>query len=158
MVNVPNVKHESVSQAQSTLKAAGFQVNLQTDNNSTGQPNTVVKQDPTGWTKAKFGSIVTIFTPPSGNIVPNVIGDNIEVALAKLGNAGFTNIGNPIHVANPAVPNGTVQGQSVHSGQRVPANTLITLTVVKNAPTPSPTPTTASPTPSATPSPTGTGP
>jgi len=158
MVTVPNVKHDSVSQAQSTLKAAGFQVNLQTDNNSTGQPNTVVKQDPTGGTKAKFGSIVTIFVPPNGSIVPNVIGENIEVALAKLGNAGFTNIANPIYVSNPGVANGTVQGQTPRSGQRVPTNTQITLTVVKNAATPSPTPTTASPTPSATPSPTATGP
>ena len=158
MVSVPNVKHDSVSEAQSKLKAAGFQVSLQTDNNSTGQPNTVVKQDPSAGTKAKFGSIVTIFVPPSGSIVPSVIGLNIEVAIAKLGDAGFSNIANPIYVTNPGVPNDTVQGQSPHSGQRVPTSTQITLTVVKNAPTPSPTPTTASPTPTPTVSSTPTGP
>jgi beta-lactam-binding protein with PASTA domain/tRNA A-37 threonylcarbamoyl transferase component Bud32 len=157
MVSVPNVKHQPVSQAQSTLTAAGFQVNVQTDNNSTGTPGTVVKQDPTAGTKAKFGSTVTIFVPPNGSLVPAVVGDDYQVALGKLSNAGFSNI-NRVTVTNPNVPNGTVVGQNPHSGQRVPASTQITLSVVQNAATPSPTPTTPSPTPtlSPTPSPTGT--
>ncbi len=98
-----------MSQAQSTLKAAGFQVNVQTDNNSTGSPGTVVKQDPTAGTKAKFGSTVTIFVPPSGSLVPAVVGDDYQVALGKLSNAGFSNI-NVVNVTNPNVPNGTVPG------------------------------------------------
>jgi beta-lactam-binding protein with PASTA domain/tRNA A-37 threonylcarbamoyl transferase component Bud32 len=153
MVPVPNVKHDSVSQAQSTLKDAGFQVSVSTDNNSTGTPNTVVKQDPTAGTKAKFGSTVTIFVPPNGSLVPAVVGDNYQVALGKLSNAGFSNI-NVANVTNPQVPNGTVVAQTPHAGQRVPASTRITLSVVKNAATPSPTPTTPSPTPSPTASPT----
>ena len=157
MVAVPSVKHDPVSQAQSTLKAAGFQVSVQTDNNSTGTPGTVVKQDPTAGTKAKFGSTVTIFVPPSGSLVPAVVGDDYQVALGKLSNAGFSNI-NVVNVTNPNVPNGTVVAQNPHAGQRVPGSTQITLSVVKNAATPSPTPTTPSPTPtvSPTPSPTGT--
>jgi serine/threonine-protein kinase len=157
MVSVPNVKHDPVSQAQSTLTTAGFQVNVQTDNNSTGTPGTVVKQDPTAGTKAKFGSTVTIFVPPNGSLVPAVVGDDYQVALGKLSNAGFSNI-NRVTVTNPNVPNGTVVAQNPHSGQRVPANTQITLSVVQNAATPSPTPTTPTPTPtlSPTPSPTGT--
>ena len=157
MVKVPSVKHDSVSQATATLKSAGFQVSVATDNNSHGQPNTVVKQDPSAGTKAKFGSIVTIFVPPSGNLVPAVVGDDYQVALGKLSNAGLTNI-QVGYVSNPNVPNGTVVAQNPHAGQRVPAGTQINLTVVKNAATPSPTPTTPSPTPSATPSPTSTGP
>jgi beta-lactam-binding protein with PASTA domain/tRNA A-37 threonylcarbamoyl transferase component Bud32 len=158
MVAVPNVKHQTVSQAQSALTAAGFQVNVQTDNNSTGSPGTVVKQDPTAGTKAKFGSTVTIFVPPNGSLVPAVVGDDYQVALGKLSNAGFSNI-NRVTVTNPNVPNGTVVAQNPHSGQRVPANTQITLSVVQNAATPSPTPTpTPTPTVSPTPSPTGTGP
>jgi len=157
MVKVPSVKHDSVSQATAALKSAGFQVSVATDNNSHGQPNTVVKQDPSAGTKAKFGSIVTIFVPPSGNLVPAVVGDDYQVALGKLSNAGLTNI-QVGYVSNPNVPNGTVVAQNPHAGQRVPAGTQINLTVVKNAATPSPTPTTPSPTPSATPSPTSTGP
>jgi eukaryotic-like serine/threonine-protein kinase len=155
LVAVPPVKHQSVTQAEATLRAAGFQVTEQTANNTTAPPNTVIKQDPPAGTKAKFGSTVTIFVSPGGSVVPFVIGDNIEVALAKLGNAGFSNIAHPIYVQNPQVPNDTVVGQSPHSGQRVPTGTQITLTVVRNpaAPSPSPSPT-VSPTPTATPTPT----
>jgi serine/threonine-protein kinase len=117
----------------------------------------VVKQAPTADTKAKFGSTVTIFVPPSGSLVPAVVGDDYQVALGKLSNAGFSNI-NVVNVTNPNVPNGTVVAQTPHAGQRVPASTQINLSVVKNAATPSPAPTTPSPTPtlSPTPSPTGT--
>ena len=151
MVPVPNVKHDSVSNAQSTLRAAGFQVSVQPDNNSNGTPNTVVKQDPSAGTKAKFGSLVTIFVPPNGSLVPDVIDENYQVAIGRLNNAGFTNI-QVINVSNPQLANGTVVLQNPKAGQRVPASTQITLSVVKNAASPSPTPTTPSPT---TPSPTG---
>jgi serine/threonine-protein kinase len=153
---VPNVKHQSVADATSILKAKGFQVQQQTASNSTAPPNTVVRQDPSPGSSAKFGSTVTIFVSPGGSLVPAVVGDNYQVALGKLSNAGFSNIANPIYVSNPQLSNGTVVGQSPHAGQRVPTGTQITLTVVKNkatpSPTPSPTPTT-SPTPSPTPSP-----
>jgi beta-lactam-binding protein with PASTA domain len=85
-------------------------------------------------------------------LVPAVVGDNYQVALGKLGNAGFSNI-NVVNVSNPQLSDGTVVAQNPHAGQRVPAGTQITLSVVKNKPTPSPTP---SPTPTATPTATST--
>jgi serine/threonine protein kinase len=153
MVDVPNVKHKSVADAENLLRSKGFQVQEQTAPNSTAPANTVVRQDPSPGTSVKFGSTVTIFVSPGGSLVPAVVGDNLQVALGKLGNAGFSNIANPIYVSNPQLSNGTVVAQTPHAGQRVPAGTQITLTVVKNAPTPSPTPT---PTPTATPTPTTT--
>jgi beta-lactam-binding protein with PASTA domain len=87
--------------------------------------------------------------------VPDVIDENYQVAIGRLNNAGFTNI-QVINVSNPQLANGTVVLQNPKAGQRVPASTQITLSVVKNAPTPSPTPTTPSPTPSPTVSPTAT--
>jgi serine/threonine-protein kinase len=150
MVDVPNVKHQSATDAQNLLRSKGFQVQEQTAPNSTAPANTVVRQDPSPGTSVKFGSSVTIFISPGGSLVPAVVGDNYQVALGKLGNAGFSNIANPIYVSNPQLSNGTVVAQSPHAGNRVPANTQITLTVVKNAPTPSPTP---SPTPTPTPTP-----
>jgi serine/threonine-protein kinase len=157
MVAVPDVRHDSVTQATAKLKGAGFLVSVQTANNSTASPGTVVRQDPTPGTNAKFGSTVTIFVPPSGNLVPAVVGENYQVALGTLNNAGFTNI-QVVHVTNPQVPDGTVQAQSPRAGRRVPAGTQITLSVVQNPATPSPTPTTPSPTPTPTGSPTPTGP
>jgi eukaryotic-like serine/threonine-protein kinase len=147
MVDVPSVKHHSVADATSILQAKGFQVQQQTASNSTAPPNTVVRQDPSPGTSAKFGSTVTIFVSPGGSLVPAVVGDNYQVALGKMGNAGFSNI-NVVYVANPQLSNGTVVQQNPHAGQRVPASSQITLTVVKNKATPSPTP---SPTPTATP-------
>ena len=155
-VSVPNVKHDTVSQATDKLKAAGFLVSVQTANNSNAPPNTVVRQDPPAGTNAKVGSTVTIFVPPNGNVVPNVVGQNYQVALGNLNNAGFTNI-QVVHVSNPQLSNGTVVLQDPKAGQRVPAGTQITLSVVQNAATPSPTPTTPSPTPTPTPSPTPPG-
>jgi eukaryotic-like serine/threonine-protein kinase len=156
MVTVPNVKHQTVTEAESALRAAGFQVTQQTSTNTNAPPNIVVKQDPPGGSRAKFGSIVTIFVSPGGSVVPAVVGDNYQVALGKLSNAGFTNI-SVVNVTNPQVPNGTVVAQNPHAGQREPTGTQITLSVVQNAsPTPTPTPTpTATPTP--TPTPTGQG-
>ncbi len=54
-VQVPDVKHDTVSQAEATLRAAGFQVQQQTDNSSTAAANTVVKQDPKGGSQAAEG-------------------------------------------------------------------------------------------------------
>ncbi|MBO0814255.1 MAG: Stk1 family PASTA domain-containing Ser/Thr kinase, partial [Actinobacteria bacterium] len=154
MVDVPNVRHHSVADAESILKAAGFQVRQQTAPNSTAPSNTVVRQDPSPGSSAKFGSTVTIFVSPGGLLVPAVVGENYQVALGKLSNAGLTNI-NVVNVSNPQLSNGTVVAQNPHAGQRVPPNTQITLSVVKNESTPSPTPTpTPSPTPTPTPTPT----
>jgi serine/threonine-protein kinase len=152
---VPNVKHDSVSDATAKLKAAGFLVSTQTAVNSTAPPNTVVRQDPPAGTNAKVGSTVTIFVPPNGNLVPNVVGQNYQVALGNLNNAGFSNI-SVVHVANPQLSNGTVVLQNPKAGQRVPPGTQITLSVVQNAASPSPTPPptpTPTPTVSTTPSP-----
>jgi len=150
MVTVPDVKHDPLAEAENKLKNAGFQVSQQTSTNTTAPPNTVVKQDPTGGTKAKFGSTVTIFVAPGGSIVPAVVGDNYQVALGKLSNAGFSNI-TEVPVVNQQLANGTVVAQNPHAGQREPTGTLITLSVVHNPASPSPSPT-PSPTPSQTPS------
>jgi serine/threonine-protein kinase len=156
MVAVPSVKHDSLVAATAKLKGAGFLVSVQTASNSTLPANTVAHQDPPAGTKAKFGSTVTIFVAPGGNLVPPVVGQDYQVAIGNLNNAGFTNI-QVVHVSNPNVTNGTVVLQSPKAGRRVPASTQITLSVVQNAPSPSPTPPTPSPTPSLTPSPTPPG-
>ena len=138
-------------------KVAAMLVRFESQSDLEDAMQTLVKQDPSGGKKAKFGSIVTIFVPPNGNVVPNVVGQNYQVALGNLSNAGFTNI-QVVHVPNPQLANGTVVLQNPKAGHRVPANTQITLSVVQNAASPSPTPTSASPSPSPSPSPSSTGP
>jgi eukaryotic-like serine/threonine-protein kinase len=149
-VKVPDVRGKSVSDATTTLQNAGFKVRQQTAKNSSAPPDTVVRQDPSPNSSVSYGSTVTIFVSPSGVSVPDVIGENYQLAEGKLNNAGFSNI-TIVNVTDSGVPNGTVVNQRPHAGHVVSPNTLITLYVVKNppaSPTPSPTPTTPSPTPS----------
>jgi eukaryotic-like serine/threonine-protein kinase len=149
MVKVPDVKGQPQASAVSQLRKDGFTVNELTDSSSAAPPGTVVRQKPSSGSSVKFGSTVTIYISPGGATVPYVIGDNYQVAIGKLGNAGFTNI-DEAYVQNPQLANGTVVAQTPHSGQRVSPNTLVTLTVVKNRPTPPPSSPPASPTPTPT--------
>ncbi len=120
---------------------------MQTDNNSTAAPGTVVKQDPTAGTKAASSAARSRSScRPAGTSCRTSINENYQVALGQLNNAGFTNI-QRVTVTNPQLANGTVVLQNPKAGQRVPASTQITLSVVQNAASPSPTPTTPSPTP-----------
>jgi serine/threonine-protein kinase len=154
LVPVPAVKGEPLSQAQATLRAAGFQVAVLTAKNSAAAPNTVVREKPAAGTKAKFGSQVTIYVAPTGSLVPNVVNEPYPLALGKLGNAGFTDV-TTRYVSSPQLANGTVVQQNPPAGSRVPKGTLITLTVVKNAaPSPSPSPPAPSQTPTSTATPT----
>jgi beta-lactam-binding protein with PASTA domain/tRNA A-37 threonylcarbamoyl transferase component Bud32 len=156
MVKVPDVKGQSQTSAENLLRSKGFQVTEQQDSNSSKPNGTVVKQSPDPGESVKFGTLVTIFVSQGGTAVPDVVGDNYQVAIGKLGNAGLTNI-TPVYVQNPQVANGTVVAQSPRAGQHVSPNAKITLTVVKNQPSPSPTPSSPSPTPSS-PSPTPSSP
>jgi serine/threonine-protein kinase len=155
MVKVPNVKGESKSSASSRLKGLGLQVQELPDTNSGKPAGTVVKQKPDAGTSVKAGTLVTIYYSTGGTAVPNVTGDNLQVAINKLNNAGFTNI-SQTYVTNTGIAPGTVTSQSPPAGQRVALGTNINLQVAKNAPSPSPSPSpSATPTPTATPTPPG---
>jgi len=152
-VEVPDVVHQSDTNARNTLQNAGFQVREQTAQNSTAPPNTVVRQDPTAGTKVSKGATVTIFVSAGGAQVPNVISQQVDAAEAALRAQGFNNI-QVNEVSNPGIPDGTVVSQSPQGGSTVPTDTAIILGVVKNQPTPTPTPTSPTPTPTPTTTPT----
>jgi beta-lactam-binding protein with PASTA domain/tRNA A-37 threonylcarbamoyl transferase component Bud32 len=153
-VPVPDVRGKSQSAATTILQSAGFQVNPQQSSNTSVAPNTVVRQTPGPGTVAAKGSTVTIYVSPGGAVIPNVVGQNVQVAENQLKNAGFTNI-LVNYVTNPGAQNGTVQDQNpiANPNQPVPTSTQITLDVVKNAAPTTPPPTS---TPTATPTPTAT--
>jgi serine/threonine-protein kinase len=155
-VQVPDVVHQSETNAHNTLVNKGFQVKEVTDQNSTAPANTVVRQNPSGGTFASKGSQVTIFVSPGGAQVPNVINQQVDAAEAALRAQGFNNI-QTSEVSNPGIPDGTVVNQSPQGGSTVPTDTAIILSVVKNQPTPTPTPTSPTPTPSPTATPTSGG-
>jgi serine/threonine-protein kinase len=148
-VKVPDVVHQSDTNAKNTLANAGFQVREETDQNSTAPPNTVVRQNPQAGTLAAHGATVTIFVSPGGAQVPNVINQQVDSARAELASQGFNNV-QIDEVSSPGLPDGTVVQQSPQAGTTVPTSTTIILNVVKNQPTPTPTPSTPTPTPSPT--------
>jgi serine/threonine-protein kinase len=149
-VSVPDVRGKSASAATQLLQAKGFQVSQQTAQNSTAAPNTVVSQSPGPGKMVTKGSSVTLFVSPGGNKLPNVVGQNVQLAEGELQNAGFTF--NVQYQPVTGVADGTVLNQSPHNvGQVYPAGTKVTLTVAQ-AVTPSATPTV---TPTASPTPTG---
>jgi serine/threonine-protein kinase len=110
----------------------------------------VVKQSPKAGKSVKAGTLVTLYISQGGTAVPNVVGQNYEVAIGQLGNSGLTNI-HVVYQPDSGAANGTVISQNPHAGQHVSPSTQITLTVVKNQSSPPP-----SPTPSPTPTPTST--
>jgi len=146
MVKVPDVKGQPQASAESLLRSKGFQVTEQQDSNSSKPAGTVVKQSPDPGTSVRVGTLVTIYVSQGGTAVPAVVGDDYQVAIGKLSNAGLTNI-HVVYVQDPTGTNGTVVNQDPHAGQHVSPGAKITLSVVKNQPSPSPTPTTPSPTP-----------
>ena len=92
----------------------------------------MVKQSPDPGKSVKVGTLVTIYISQGGTAVPDVVGDNYQVAIGKLSNAGLTNI-SEVFVQNPQLANGTVVQQNPRAGDHVSPGKKITLTVVKNA-------------------------
>lgn len=88
-VSVPNVVGASASNAENSLKNAGFTVNTSYRYSSDVPEGRVISQDPTG--TATKGSTVTIYISngPEEGDVPNVVEETESDATAKLKDAGF---------------------------------------------------------------------
>src|ERR1039457_3206685 len=138
----PDVVGQKEAPAETTLQNAGFNPQPSTDPNSSKPAGTVIRQSPPGSTLAKPGTKVRIVISGGGVPVPDVIGQQLQVAEGTLTAAGLSFV---IHTdtAGPHVP-GTVVRQSPGPGRNVPAGSQVTLTVaqqVTTPPTPTPTPT-----------------
>lgn len=88
-VSVPNVVGASSSNAESSLKSAGFQVKTSYRYSSDVSEGRVISQDPSG--NAPKGSTVTIIVSngPEEATVPNVVEKSESEARSALENAGF---------------------------------------------------------------------
>ncbi|MET7639217.1 Stk1 family PASTA domain-containing Ser/Thr kinase [Streptomyces sp. NPDC005438] len=128
-VDVPSVVDSSFSDAKEELEGAGFKVKKKTEE-SDKDPDTVLRQDPAGESKAKKGATVTLTVAIKQTInVPSVVGKPYEDAKADLEKLGF-------EVArkdeeNPSKPAGEVLKQNPEANTRHPGGTQITLTVAK---------------------------
>jgi serine/threonine-protein kinase len=152
-VQVPYVVGQTVSAAQSTLQAKGFNVSVHADPTSTQPAGTVISQSPSGGT-ATPGTTVTITYSGGAISVPSVIGDSQQTADQILTTAGFA-----VSIqqgSGPAqYPNGTVFSQQPGANTTAAKGATVTI-FVQNGITQSPTPppTSGSPTPTSTGGPT----
>ncbi|KIZ19419.1 Stk1 family PASTA domain-containing Ser/Thr kinase [Streptomyces natalensis] len=127
-VPVPDVTGQDVAAATNQLKANGFTVTTTdqevTDPNQVGK---VLKQDPTGNSKAKPNSSVmlTVGKAPAQTPVPNVVGQKVKDAKKTLQQAGFNNI----QFQGPQDDNAQVTEQNPPADQPSdPSNTTVILT------------------------------
>jgi serine/threonine-protein kinase len=121
-VAVPSVVGQQQSQAEATLQAKGFKVDVKTDATSSSPAGQVISQSPSGGTAAP-GATVTITVSGGAVSVPPVVGDSQATATQILTNAGFQ-----VSVQNGSGPatvaNGTVFSQNPSNGTATKGSTV----------------------------------
>ncbi len=90
-VTVPDVRGKVSADAESTISAAGLNVEVQEEPSATVAQQQVIDQSPAAGLKVPAGSkvILHVSTGVAKPIVPRVIGETIDGARAKLSRAGF---------------------------------------------------------------------
>jgi serine/threonine-protein kinase len=121
-VAVPSVVGQQQSQAEATLQAKGFKVDVKTDATSSSPAGQVISQSPSGGTAAP-GATITITVSGGAVSVPSVVGDSQATATQILTNAGFQ-----VSVQNGSGPatvaNGTVFSQNPSNGTATKGSTV----------------------------------
>jgi beta-lactam-binding protein with PASTA domain/tRNA A-37 threonylcarbamoyl transferase component Bud32 len=147
-VAVPSVVGQQQSQAEATLQAKGFNVDVKTDATSSAPAGQVITQSPNGGT-APPGATVTITVSGGAVSVPSVVGDSQQTATQVLTTAGFQ-----VSVQNGSGPaqyaNGTVFSQNPAANGTTTKGATVTIFVQNGASSSAPPTDTGSPT--ATPS------
>jgi serine/threonine-protein kinase len=149
LVKVPNVVGQQQAAAQTALQNDGFQVVVNTDQNSVKPAGTVVAEAPPGGTSVAPNSKVTISVSGGAVQVPNVVGDPVATAQQILKQDGFNVQTNT--VAGPANATAGTVFQQQPTGGPLAQGSTVTIFVAASV-----TPTTPATTPAATPTPTAT--
>ncbi|MDO5426739.1 MAG: Stk1 family PASTA domain-containing Ser/Thr kinase [Coriobacteriia bacterium] len=134
MVEVPDVKDKTRSEATDILERAGFKVELTDDAYDKDiEAGKVCKQDPEGKTQAPKGSTVkiTVSKGVEKGDVPNVVNYSEADAVAALKAAGFE-----VSIKreySDSVDEGFVMAQSPSSGQKADKGSAVTITVSRGS-------------------------
>ena len=128
LVTVPSVVGIDRIDAEAQLEAAGFDVNVEPQNDDAPEDQ-VIRQLPAGGTPAEKGSEVTIvYSTGAGSvIVRSYVGQEESYAVNQLEGAGLDVQVDEVETDDPS-EDGIVLTQSP-SGGRVPAGSLVRLTV-----------------------------
>ncbi|MCL2526342.1 MAG: PASTA domain-containing protein [Coriobacteriia bacterium] len=125
-VDVPNVRTMTRQQATTTLQNLGLRVNITERSSADVSEGVVMDQNPRQGASMARGSTVelTVSSGPELIAVPNVLNMSEDAATAAITSAGLR-----VRVINAAGEFGLVIAQDPRAGQRVAANTQITITV-----------------------------
>jgi beta-lactam-binding protein with PASTA domain len=128
--NVPDVVGSGRAEAEQTLKAAGFEVEVDERESSFDNQDRVLGQDPSGGTRAEVGSGVTITvgTGPSSVPVPRLYGNTPAQAESVLQGAGLR-LGTQSRDYNSDVAEGSIFFQDPSGGANVEPGTAVDVTV-----------------------------
>src|SRR5829696_2293192 len=128
--DVPDVVGSGRAEAVQTLKAAGFEVEVDVRESSFEAQNRVMGQDPSGGARAEVGSGVTITvgTGPSSVPVPQLYGKTPAQAESVLQGAGLR-LGTQSRDYNNDVAQGSIFFQDPSGGENVEPETPVNVTV-----------------------------
>ncbi|MER5727721.1 Stk1 family PASTA domain-containing Ser/Thr kinase [Streptomyces sp. NPDC002138] len=131
-VQVIDVMRLPFDQAESALKAKGFQVERKSEE-SDSTPGTVLRQDPKPGSSVEKGSTITLTVAkePSKSIVPDLTGKTKEQAV-KLLNDAKLKLGSTTEADSSAPPK-TIIGQALDPGAQVETGTAVNVTIAKAA-------------------------
>jgi serine/threonine-protein kinase len=138
-VTVPNVTGQNEASATAELSNVGLKADV-TEEESSENPGTVLRQSPSAGSKLDKGGTVTIVVAkaPTKVQVPGVIGDDQGSASSALSAAGLTVVTDTQDVTD-AAQDGIVVDQNPGEGAQVKKGSKVTIVVGKFTP---PTPTT----------------
>jgi eukaryotic-like serine/threonine-protein kinase len=127
-VVVPYVVDQRESEATAQILAADLRYEIEREPSAEVEEGFVVRQDPAGGVRVDKDSTVTIFvsTGPPMTEVPDVVGDNVDDAIAALAGADLKVNRQNVFSEQPA---GTVVAQEPKGGQRVEVGTQVRINV-----------------------------
>ncbi|WP_087508032.1 Stk1 family PASTA domain-containing Ser/Thr kinase [Cellulomonas iranensis] len=133
-VTVPDVSGMTEAQAVAEIEKAGLTVDptRQREDVPTQPKDRVTKTDPAADTPVSSGSVVVLYLASGNVVVPNVTGQNAEVATQTLGDLGLRV--NTSEVESDQ-PEGTVVQQSRAEGDIIPQGTVVNLGIAVPAST-----------------------
>ncbi|MDI2032648.1 Stk1 family PASTA domain-containing Ser/Thr kinase [Saccharopolyspora sp. TS4A08] len=129
---VQDLRGQQLETARAFLVGAGFQVKV--DQRDSDQPaNTVIDQSPSGGTKARTGSTVTLVVSKGNQIsMPNLEGMSKDEAEAALKAAGWSgSLSESEQPTGDSSKDDKVVGSSPQAGQKISKNQSITIYVGK---------------------------
>ena len=124
-IDVPNVVGQESADANTTLAAAGFRVRAIQESNDKFAANIVFQTKPAAGTKRAKDAEVAIYISTGVNIpvIPNVVGDTIEVAKAKLAAGGYAMIATE-EVNDSAAPGTVIRQDPAADAEAKPGQTV----------------------------------